>query len=357
MTLVVPRPAYRSSRIADRPPAVGPAASERSGRFIGLATMGVAAFSATVPLMGLFRMAAYPIDLPPTRYALAMVATGCFLPLHVWLVASAARDRRPRGRWWAAAAETAVIVGALPLVGIDWMGALYSLATLALITVRVPWSLLICTILAVGQASVLTATGHPDWAVYFTAGLLTFGPAVAVPALLLAKARELQAVRLAAAEAAVVRERLRIDDELGRTVGAELAAIAVRGDRAAALAARDATAAARELAALVDASRRTLARARRMVRQYQKPSLRAELDSAATLLSAAGISTQVVLPPGPQVETVPESLRAALQSGTARLLGDDAVRCCTIAVTREAGELRLEVRPDGGAPATGVTVR
>jgi signal transduction histidine kinase len=204
---------------------------------------------------------------------------------------------------------------------------------------------------------VLAVSGHPELIVYFVTGLLTFGPSVAVPVWLLAKVRELQAARLALAEVAVVRERLRIDEELRRTVGAELTAVTVRGDRAAALATRDPAATARALDALVDGSRRTLARARQMVRRYQKASLRAELDSASTLLSAAGITTRVVLPPGLSLEAVPQSLRAALRSGTARLLGDDTVRHCTIAIVGEAGAMRLEVRTDGNtAAATAVTV-
>jgi two-component system, NarL family, sensor histidine kinase DesK len=351
MVLAMPLATRLSRRSLGRSVRVVGVEDQRSDRFIGLATAGVAAFGALVPLMALVRMAVYPLDLTPTRYAVAVAATACFLPLHEWLVVSAARNLRPRGRGWAAVAEAAVIIGTFPLVGVDWLGALYPLATLVLITVRVPWSLLLFTVLATVPAPMLVGTGHREWAVYFTVGLLTFGPSVAVLVWLLAKVRELQAARLALAETAVVRERLRIDDDLRETVGAELAAMTAQGDRAAALATRDPAATARELDALVESSRRTLARARRMVRQYQKPSLDAELDSAATLLSTAGVTTRVVLPTGLTIDAVPESLHAALHSGTARLLGDGSVRNCTIEISRKAGEIRLEMRTDGGDAA------
>jgi hypothetical protein len=75
--------------------------------------------------------------------------------------------------------------------------------------------------------------------------------------------------------------------------------------------------------------------------------LRTELDVAVALLGAAGIETQLVLPTGDLSETVDESMRSTLRGATARLLSDDTIRHCTIAVTREAGQLRLEVRGQG----------
>ena len=40
-------------------------------------------------------------------------------------------------------------------------------------------------------------------------------------------------------------------------------------------------------------------------------------------------------------------MRSTLRAATARLLSDDTIRRCIIAVTREAGQLRLEVRGQG----------
>ena len=75
MSLAIARPARLSrfvgrSWLADRLDE-----GRRARRFIGLATAGVAAVSGFVPLMSLVRMAAYPIDLDRSTYAVAVAAT------------------------------------------------------------------------------------------------------------------------------------------------------------------------------------------------------------------------------------------------------------------------------------------
>ena len=54
-----------------------------------------------------------------------------------------------------------------------------------------------------------------------------------------------------------------------------------------------------------------------------------------------------MLPTGDLSETVDESMRSTLRAATARLLSDDTARHCTLTVTREAGQLWLEVRGQG----------
>jgi hypothetical protein len=120
MALVMPMPTVLSARVDSRSEsAAGQDEGLQSGRSMGIGILGVTAFSAFAPLIGLWRVAAYPINMTPVRYAVAVAATVSYLPLHMWLVASAARNLRPRGRWWAVAAEAAVIIGVLPFVGSD----------------------------------------------------------------------------------------------------------------------------------------------------------------------------------------------------------------------------------------------
>jgi two-component system, NarL family, sensor histidine kinase DesK len=155
-----------------------------------------------------------------------------------------------------------------------------------------------------------------------------------------------------AGEQAIARERLRIDDELRRTLGVALHAIVARGEWAIALAARNPAMVEDELRALVEGSRQGLAEARRTIRGYQQLSLRAELDSAAALLAAAGIHTRLVLPSGELPESVDAAPRAALQAAVARLLHSGAVRHCSIMVTRQDGRVQLELRADGSGQAS-----
>jgi hypothetical protein len=103
---------------------------------------------------------------------------------------------------------------------------------------------------------------------------------------------------------------------------------------------------AEELSGLADDSRSTLAEARRRVRGYRQPSLRAELETAATLLSAAGVDTRLELPRLGVPETIPQRSRDALRAAVTRLLRADGVGACTIAVTVVNGQVLLEVRAD-----------
>jgi two-component system sensor histidine kinase DesK len=318
--------------------------------FVRLATAGAGAFAAALPLLQLWRIGTQP-DQGHLRYAVA--ATVCCLPLQVWLVLSAARETRGRGRRWALVALTALVIGMIPVIGVGWLGALYGLTALVLVSVRPPWSLLLSAALVAVPTSVAFVVGHPEWALYFTIGVPLAAVPLAVVVWLVRVARQLQAARLALAREAIVRERLRIDDDLRPTVGNALEVIAAMGDRAAASAARDPAATEQELRSLVGAARQALADARRMVTRYQEVSLRAELGTAATLLSAAGIPTRLVLPPGQLPDTLDEAARAALRRDVARLLRDGTPPPgVTITVARHHGRVWLELLSAGTDPVT-----
>src|SRR6266487_1103181 len=237
---------------------VGRRGDQQPSRLVRLATAGVAANSALLLLVALYRVAAFPLE--PGHTIQVLVATACVLPPTVWLVLSAARNTRPRGRGWALAGVAAVTLGGLPVIGADWLGGAFAtLAALVLIVIRPPWSFLLFAGLAATPWPVGVAFGRPDVGLYETAVLLLNAPPLALLVWLIAKTRELQAARLALAEEAVVRERLNIDDELRRTLGTALEDIAARADRSTDLALRDHAEAARVLGALVEDSRGTLA--------------------------------------------------------------------------------------------------
>jgi two-component system, NarL family, sensor histidine kinase DesK len=183
---------------------------------------------------------------------------------------------------------------------------------------------------------------HPDWAVFYTFAIPYNGVPLAVGVWLIRTARRLQAARLALAEEAIVRERLRIERELGQTVGTALESIAERGDRAASLAMAEPGAATWELSGLVGTARGTLAEARRMITRYRDVSLRAELETAVTLLEAAGIRTRLL--PAPLVSSaVPdEERRAALRRDIARLLHEGAAGGAVNIVVAGDGRVRFE---------------
>ncbi len=323
---------------------------QQSGRFVRLATAGAVACSIVLPLLELARIATGWTP-SPGHTQLALAATACYLPLHVRHVWHAARGSRPAGGGWTLTAMAVVIIGALPVIGTSWLTTLHSLAVSVLIIVRPPWSLLVVAALLAAPTPLAMAFGDPQWAAFYTVSVAWRGASLFVLVWLVGATRRLEHARLMLAREALARERLRIDGELRRTLGAALEAIAARGRRANVLAARDAATLDDELRALVEGSRRALAQARRTIRGYQQLSLRAELDSAAALLTAAGIQTRLELPRGELPETVDARPRAALRAAVARLLGDDATRHCSIVVTRQDGRVRLELRADGTGPA------
>jgi two-component system, NarL family, sensor histidine kinase DesK len=112
-----------------------------------------------------------------------------------------------------------------------------------------------------------------------------------------------------------------------------------------------------ELRALAAASRATLAQSRRLVRRYRQVSLSSELQTAVTLLAAAGIQARIELPPGGQPEVLSAELRGQLRSELARVLREDTPGECVIAVTRQDGQVRLDLRRDAtaGPPRTVVS--
>jgi two-component system sensor histidine kinase DesK len=322
----------------------------RSIRVVPLATAGVVAICVAFPLIEVARIA---VSWPPLggKGLQALVATACYLPLYVRVVVHGVRGSRPAGAGRTLLAMTVVILGALPFIGVGWLSALHSLAVSVLLVIRGRWSLVVFAGLVAAPIPLAIALGAPEYGPYYAVAVAWRSLALFVVIWLLDAIRQLQAARLALAEEAVTRERLRIDGELRRTLGSALETITGQATRASAQVGRSPATVADELRRLVDRARQTLAEARRLVGGYQRVSLRGELDTAATLLTAAGIKTRVVLPAGALPDAMDEPLRSALRSATARLLRDDATRSCVITVVRQEGRVRLEFRSEQTGPA------
>jgi two-component system, NarL family, sensor histidine kinase DesK len=322
----------------------------QSDRLVRLAAAGAVACSIVLPLLELARIVTEQTP-GPGHAVPALVATACYLPLYVRHVRHATRGTRPAGAGWTLLAMAVVIIGALPVIGTSWLTSLHALGVSALIVLRPPWSLLVVAGVLAAPAPLAIGFGDPQWAAFSAISVVWRGAAVFVLVWLVGATRRLQEARVVLAEQAIAHERLRIDGELRRTVGAALEAIVARGEGAIALAAWNPAMVEDELRVLAERSRRALAEARRMIRGYQRRSLRTELDAAAALLAAAGIQTRLVLPGGDLPETVDAGPRAALRAAVARLLHDGAARDCWIVVTRQDGRVQLELRLDGSGQA------
>jgi len=316
--------------------------SERSNWSIWLATAAAVAYSVLLPATRIYAIAADPNE--PGHAAYAAVAFICYLPLLVWLVVSLAQGNRGWPQWIGLALMAAVIFAAMPLVGVGWVGEIYVLGALTLVTFRPPWSFIAFGALIAAPTPLTAALGRADWALYFTMGILLYSLPLAVGIWMINVVRQLQAARVSLAEQAIVRERLRIDRELSHSVGAGLRAIALSGDRAASLAATDPAAAMREIKGLVRDARSTLFEARQSVRRYREISPRAELETAATLLEAAGFTVHIDGPTGGLPAQADEPERANLRREVARLLGEEVPTAVTIEVETVGDRLHYRLR-------------
>lgn len=319
----------------------------RLKRAVRLAEAGVAAYLVAGPVRAIGRILLFP---DPGPVVPALVAAALCLVLIVWLVWPAVHGRRPAGARWLLLAMAAIVVAASTGGLGSTVGEIYGCLGLAiLIVVRPPWSW-IWFVVAVAAPLPLGAYfgavyGFPRSDI----SLVLFGGLSIAPFLLIwlvAAVRERDEARAALAAEAVLQERTRIENELRQTIGAELEAIVERGERAGAPA-QEAAAVETQLRELVGASRYALGRARRIVSGYQRMSLRSELDTAASLLRAAGIDTRIVAP-----DTLPDGagaaqLRTRLRAAIAVLLRSADVRSCVITVTAHGDVAEIDVVPDG----------
>jgi signal transduction histidine kinase len=328
---------------------------EASGRVARLATPAALLYGSVFPLVQVSVVASYPNGSREVSWALAATATAAYLPLHLRHVRWAARCERPPVGGWTLAALAIVVTAALPLVGSHWLPVFAVVAASAMFVLPWPQSLLVAGGVVAAQAPLALAVDSPlpDAASYYVFSVWWRTAALFVPVWLLGAIRQLHEARQSLAEEAVVRERLRIDAELRRTVRAALDSIATRGQRATMLVDDDLEVAASEVRELVDGSRRSLAEARRVINGYQQPTLDAELAAAAALLRAAGITTRVEVPGEPLPSAVDPSVRSALRAAAADVLRDGAARACVITVSSEDGSLRVAVRSGDGAGAPG----
>src|SRR5882757_3987634 len=329
---------------------------ERSATPLRFAPIGAVVYCAVFPVMQVALIAESGAAGAHRDALWALLATAGFLPLHARHVLAAARGTRPRYGTWTLAAMAVIMFGALPAAGSFWLPTFHALAVSALITLRPRWALLAFAATVMLQIPLVIAIGSsvPSAESYYLLSVLWRSSAVFVPIWLVGAISQLEAARQTMATDAVVRERMRIDADLRQRLGTALGSIAARGERASTLVGNDSAALQGELRAVVRSSRQTLGDARRLLSGYHRPPVRAELESARALLTAAGISTRLVLPAGPLPEPLEPRFRADLRAATASMLQDQSATSCVMTVTRDGDRLRLSVTDEdarlSGAP-------
>lgn len=162
-------------------------------------------------------------------------------------------------------------------------------------------------------------------------------------------AADLEAARAELADAAVLRERLRISRDLHDGLGRSLTAIALKGDLAARLMDRDPGTARGEVQELAQVAREAAQDVRQVARGYRAMSLPGEVDRAVALLEASGVRCQAHLADAGVPRPSEEALAWAVREAVTNVLRHSRATTCTITTSVRHGTLRLEVANDGAA--------
>lgn len=299
----------------------------------------------TAVALGLATNAVY-LDRNENDLALELaVGTLAYLPMYLPLVRAAGRGgRHPHSV--ALVAGVALVYGAgLPLLGQPWVHTMLALATAVLLGLPSPWSwsVFAVLVLAVTPALATTLGLAPLWPMLMASKALAIGIMVR----LVGSLRRLAEARAELVTAAVGQERLRVEAQLARAVGADLADIVRRARRLSGGLSgglSPAPSAARDIDQLTSVSRHSLATARHIVHGYRGASVRNELEMAAGLLRAAGVDVELV---EAGIDALPADLgpeaRDRLHDDLARVLHDPGARRCTLGAEIREGRIRVNL--------------
>jgi two-component system sensor histidine kinase DesK len=166
-------------------------------------------------------------------------------------------------------------------------------------------------------------------------------------------AADLEQARADLADAAVLKERLRISRDLHDGLGRSLTAIALKGDLASRLLDRDPATARTEVGELVQVAREAAQDVRRVARGYRAMSLAGEVDRAVALLESSGVGCQAHLAGVALPRRSEEALAWAVREAVTNVLRHSRATTCTITTSAGGGTLRLEVANDGAPPEPG----
>jgi two-component system, NarL family, sensor histidine kinase DesK len=191
--------------------------------------------------------------------------------------------------------------------------------------------------------------------------------AVAVPVLLIGAVQaafyqqirakvELARARTDLARLAVTEERLRISRDLHDILGQRLSALSLKAELAARLVGRDPGRAVNEMGEVADVARQALSDVRETVSGYRALTLAAEVETARALLSAAGLTVEVVYTGEALPEPVDECAGALVREAVTNVIRHASAKRCTIRIERDADMATVEVRNSSAVLATIATV-
>ncbi|MET9229876.1 histidine kinase [Lentzea sp. NPDC003310] len=177
------------------------------------------------------------------------------------------------------------------------------------------------------------------------AGLVVFGLSR-----LPSQVKQLEAARSELASLAVSKERLRFARDLHDLLGFSLSAITLKVELARKLLGAHTERAMRELAEILGVAREALTDVRAVASSYRELSLADEIESARSVLTAAGVAVTIETDRrelSPRSRTV---LATVLREGVTNLLRHSEATRCTITISHRGSTASIDIVNDG-APA------
>ncbi|WP_415975430.1 sensor histidine kinase [Rhodococcus sp. 077-4] len=276
-------------------------------------------------------MTSLPYDDYVTMAAVAVCAAAAFAIVQRTPALGGESTASPRVPLVILAVAAVVLVVGGETNNMLWVALLVTIAVGALIPLR--W----CLVAAVAAAGLAAAFGSPALEVVVLGlfiGFMAF--TVQLSAWLLRIVTELDATRDAAAALSVAEERLRFSRDLHDVVGRALSAIAVKSELAAALARRGDDRAADQMDEVRQLAQESMTDARKLVRGYRSVDVASELDGARSLLSAAGISTELVGETADLTERAAEAAAWVVREGVTNILRHSTATYCRIELTADS---------------------
>lgn len=277
---------------------------------------------------------------------------------------AAARGERPR--WWPWTYAAVLALAYVPLwwqFSFDWLLVIeWFVITSTAMLLRGRLAMAIVAMLLIGIPVVEGVHEHAIGISYprafiftcYYVVLLVMGVAALYgSARLVGILEDMFAARTELAEQALAGERFRVSRDLHDLLGQSLSAVSLKGDLAMRLLSFDTGAARREIEGLTRVARAALRDMRAVARDEHEVSLKAEIDSAAGILGAAGIRTRVIVELPELSPALDAVLAWAVREGVTNMLRHSEAKTCSIAAERADGLVRLEIVNDGAQGARG----
>ncbi|MDX8029455.1 histidine kinase [Lentzea sp. BCCO 10_0856] len=277
-----------------------------------------------------------------------LVAIG-YLQLGVFSRPSA--NLRSTKAYLALGAMALLVFAPVPFFAYAWGGMPGFLAGSALLVLpgRVRWFVFVGVALA--NAATKAGDGVPVGllayavAASLVAGLVVYGLS-RLPSLV----KQLETARSELADLAVSQERLRFARDLHDLLGFSLSAITLKVELARKLVSEHTERASRELAEILGIAREALTDVRAVASSYRELSLADEIESARSVLTAAGVEATIEADCAELSPRSRTTLATVLREGVTNLLRHSEATRCSITVRGTGPTVSIEVVNDG-APA------